>query len=180
MRRSTTILLLLLAACSPEVTQRAHPAPSHASKSSAQDLAPQDRDFLERAAEGGNAEIAIGDLPPGRTQNAAVLSFGKMMIAQHSASNRQLVAIALKKKISLPASLGEHQASWDRLDGRTQYDFDVEFAKVMVDDHNQAAELFRSEASGGADPEIRALAASTLPMIEAHLQQAKALATLLQ
>ena len=175
MKRVSWILLLALA-CTPDVTQRAHPAPAHRSKSLAAELASQDRDFLERAAEGNQAEVAIGALPRGRTQNAAVLAFGAMMIAEHAALNRELTLLAAQRKVALPTSPGDHQADWDRLDGRSQNDFDSEFAKVMVDEHDQAAELFRNEASGGADPAIRAFAAKSLPVIEAHLQQAKALA----
>jgi len=48
----------------------------------------------------------------------------------------------------------------------------------MIEDHQQAEELFRSEAMNGADADLKAFAAATLPTIEAHLAAAQALAKL--
>lgn len=168
------LLALLLAACSPNIEQEAHPR--RAGSPPAPVLAPQDRDFLERAAEGSNAEIAIGRLVETRAASPAVKAFGRMMVADHSAINARLAAIATRHRIVLPSSLGEHQAGYDRVVDRRLEDFDREFVKVMNEDHDQARELFRSEASGGYDPALKAFAAETLPTIEAHLTHAKAMA----
>lgn len=48
---------------------------------------------------------------------------------------------------------------------------------VVLPDSEQhtAVELFREEASGGADPAIRAFASQTLPMLREHPRHAKAL-----
>jgi putative membrane protein len=168
-------IVLLLGACSPDASQRVHPRPADRSGTSAAPLALQDRDFLERAAKGGNAEVAIGALPEMRSSRAEVIAFGRMMVAQHTAANRQLAAIAAARKIALPESTGEQQHSYDELVEQRGDSFDRAFAKVMVEDHQQAAELYRSAASGVADPDLKAFAAATLPTIEAHLAQAKAL-----
>jgi putative membrane protein len=98
-----------------------------------------------------------------------------MMVAHHTAINRQLAAIAAARGIALPEALGEQQHSYDELVERRGGPFDREFAKVMVEDHQQAAELYRSAAAGVADRDLRSFAAATLPTIEAHLEQAKAL-----
>jgi putative membrane protein len=152
-----------------------HPRPADRSGPPSASLAPQDRDFLERAAEGGNAEVAIGALVHGRATRADVIAFGQLMVAHHTANNRQLAAIAQARNIALPESLGDHQHSYDHVVERRGEDFDREFAKVMIEDHQAAAQLFRSEAAGGVDPDLKAFAASTLPMIEAHLAEAKKL-----
>jgi putative membrane protein len=174
--RCFIVALLFLLACSPNVEQQAHPAPPAEPAPSA-DLASQDRDFLERAAEGGNAEIAIGMLAlmDGYTQRAEVAAFGRLMAADHRAINQQLAAIATAKRISLPTSLGEHQQNFDRLVDLKRDEFDREFVRVMIEDHQEAVRLYREEAEGGVDPQLKAFAAATLPKIEAHLAHAEKL-----
>jgi len=43
----------------------------------------------------------------------------------------------------------------------------------MVDDHQATVRDFRSAAKSSKDPDIKAFAASTLPTLEQHLQEAK-------
>ena len=167
--------LLLLAACSPGVEQHAHPKPPATASRSA-DLASQDRDFLEQASRGNTAEIAIGSITPTHTQRAEVFALGQMLVRDHSAANAKLTAIAASKQIALPTDLGEHQSAYDRIVERQRDSFDHELARVLIDEHQQAVELFRGEAANGADPELKAFAAAMLPVIESHLQQAQALA----
>ena len=161
-------LLLLLLGCSPDTAQRAHELPPSQPSPSAS-LASQDRDFLERAAEGNNAEVAIGNLAQRNALRAEVVSLGRMIAADHAAARTQLAAIAAAKQISLPTSLGEHQANYDRLVDLEGEEFDPELVKVMIEEHDQALELFRAEAANGADPELKAYAAAMIPKLEAHL-----------
>jgi PQQ-dependent catabolism-associated beta-propeller protein len=167
--------ILVLLCCSPDTSQRAHERPSR-SPAASSPLPAQDRDFLERAAQGGNAEIRIGALVNDHARNAEVIAFGRMMVMDHSAANRSLAAIAASKHIALPTALGDNQASFDRLADLKLDPFDREFAKVMVEDHQTAAQLFRGEAEAGNDPALKAFAVRTLPTILAHLERAKALA----
>ncbi|MCU1348017.1 MAG: outer membrane protein [Acidobacteria bacterium] len=167
--------MLLLACCSPGARQEIVPPPQQAISRSA-DLASQDRDFLEKASEGNNAEVAMGAIANGHAEDAGVLAFGRMMVADHGAAQKRLQAIAAAKQIAPPTGLGEHQAGYDRLIERHGRRFDAELAKTMVDDHHEAADLFKSEATNGFDPDLKAYAAATLPTIESHLEQAKALA----
>jgi putative membrane protein len=174
--RTFVLALLFLIACSPNVEQQGHPTPATEPAPSA-DLASQDRDFLEHAAEGGNAEIAIGTLAlvDGYTHRAEVAAFGRLMATDHRGINKQLTGIAASKRISLPTSLGEHQQNFDRLVDLKQEEFDREFARVMIEDHQEAVRLFREEAEGGVDPQLKAFAAATLVKIEAHLAHAERL-----
>jgi predicted outer membrane protein/cytochrome c2 len=153
------------------------PSPSKPAASPSASLEPQDRDFLERASQGSTAEIAIGTLTANHALRPEVIAFGRMLIADHTAANTKLAAIAAAKHISLSTSLGDHQQSFDRLADEQLDPFDHAFATVMVDEHTQAVELFRGEATNGSDPALKAYAAATLPTLEAHLAQAKALAT---
>jgi putative membrane protein len=175
----TLPLLLLLVACSRDTAQRAHGRPQEQPSPSAS-LVSQDRDFLERASEGNNAEVSIGNLVNGNALRGEVVSLGKLVAADHVAAQNQLAAIATAKQISLTTSLGEHQANYDRLVDRKGDEFDPEFVKVMIEEHDQALELFKGEAKNGVDRELKAYAAAMVPKLETHLAHAKALSALAQ
>ena len=151
----------------------AHPRPSQRPPMPV--LHPQDRDFLERASQGSNAEIATGGLAANRAVGAEVRGLGARMVNDHASINRGLATIAGKHRIILPTGLGDQQASYDRLVDLHREHFDREFVQVMIEDHQMAVLLFQGEAADGVDPEIRAFAARTLPLIQAHLQHAKSL-----
>jgi putative membrane protein len=55
--------------------------------------------------------------------------------------------------------------------------FDRAYIQEMVKDHEEDVKLFRTEAQQGKDPELKRLAATTLPTLEAHLRMARNLAT---
>ena len=162
------LIAMFAAACSPDTAQQAHPRRAVSPTPPAPVLQAQDRDFLERAAEGSNAEITMGRLVETHTKSPHVIAFGRRMVADHAAINQRLAAIAKAYRIELPTSLGEHQAGYDRIVDLRLEEFDQEFLQVMNEDHDMAVELFRSEAKGGADPHLKAFAANTLPIIEAH------------
>ena len=177
MRAALAIALAALALrCMPD--QHAHPVPKNA-MAKGPVLPAQDRDFLERAVQGNNGEIAIGRLVTGRAMRPEAVQFGQLMVSDHRAANAQLGAVARRLGINaLSTSLGEHQAGYDRLLDRRGDPFDREFMKVMIDDHNQAVLLFQGEAANGADPRLKQYAAAILPTIQAHLAHAKSLSAL--
>lgn len=177
MKRSALVILVVATAlrCSPD--QHAHPVPKPAPQRGPV-LTAQDRDFLERANEGNNGEIAIGRLVRERAMRPEVAQFGEMMVNDHRAANGQLGAIARQYAIALGTSLGEHQSGYDRLVNRKGDPFDKEFMRVMIGDHQQAVLLYQGEVAGGVDPLLKQYAAQTLPKIQAHLAHAQSLAQL--
>ena len=182
MKTTTAIAVLSLAAlttaCTREASQQLHPRVLRPSP--AAELASQDRDFLERAAEGNNAEVTMGAITRGHSFDARVLGFGQMLVTDHTAAKSALETIAAKKNISLPTGLGEQQASYDQIIEKQREPFDRDFVRAMVGAHDQAVELFKGEATNGVDPELKAYAASNLPVLQKHLEEAKALDAALQ
>lgn len=52
-------------------------------------------------------------------------------------------------------------------------EFDKEYMSGMVKDHEAAVEDFQKQANEGTDPDIKAFAARTLPILQEHLQIAR-------
>jgi len=135
-----------------------------------------DSDFAKAAAEGGAAEIKLGQLAEDKGSNQTVKDFGKRMVADHTQADQKLATAASKDNLSttIPAELNaKDQATYDRLFKLSGSAFDRAYARDMVRDHVNDVAAFRHESNNGKDADIRSFASSTLPTLESHLKQAR-------
>ncbi len=136
-----------------------------------------DASFYKKAAEGGLAEVELGQLAQQKSSNPAVKDFGAMMVKDHTAANQKLSAIATRKNIELPTSPSMGQmATKTKLDVLSGATFDKSYIKGMVEDHEEDIKEFQQEAASGQDPEAKAYAVSTLPTLKKHLKKIKEIA----
>ncbi|KQQ53584.1 hypothetical protein ASF84_17355 [Pseudomonas sp. Leaf127] len=131
--------------------------------------------FVDEASAKGIAEIEAGKLAQQKSQSADIKTFAQMMITDHTAANEKLKGIATTKKleVSSDAELMD-KAKALILDIRDE-SFDKSYANNQVKAHEQTIELFNEQIKDGKDAEIKAFAEATLPKLEAHLKEAKAL-----
>ena len=130
--------------------------------------------FAKNAAQGGTAEVQLGRLAATRASSPAVRQFGQQMVEDHSKAGNELTQLAARKNIQLPTELkAEHKALMDKLSQLSGADFDKAYVDGMVDDHAHDAEEFQAQSNGGSDPDVKAFAAKTLPVIRHHLQMIK-------
>ena len=54
-------------------------------------LSESDQQFVEQAAHGGHAEVAMGETAS-KSENPAISAFGKQMIAEHGKMNQELAS----------------------------------------------------------------------------------------
>ncbi len=141
--------------------------------SGAQSLSDQDRKFIEDAAKGGMQEVHMGHLAVDHGSSAAVKNFGQRMIDDHSKASGELTALAKRKGVTLPPDNPSDVPA--QLSAKTGADFDREYAKMMVEDHQKDVSEFQKEAKQGSDPDVKARASKTLPTLQSHLNQAKTL-----
>jgi putative membrane protein len=136
-----------------------------------------DRKFMDKAAQGGMAEVELGQLAQQNGQSAEVKAFGKRMVDDHSKANDQLKQLASQKGVSLPTSLNaKDQATKDKLSKMQGAAFDKAYMKDMVADHKQDVAEFKHESMAAHDPELKSWAGQTLPTLESHLQEAEKIA----
>lgn len=135
-----------------------------------------DTDFMKEAAIGGMAEVELGRLAASKAVNAEVKKFGQMMVEDHSKANADLKTLAAKKNAALPTDLdAEHKSTMDELRAKTGADFDREYVEEMVDDHEEDVAAFEKQAQSATDPDVKAFAAKTLPVLKKHLDAIKAI-----
>ena len=136
-----------------------------------------DRQFYEKAAQGGMTEVELGNLAQQKSSNPDVKDFGAMMVADHSSANQKLQAVADAKNMTLPTTIGLKNASIKtKLGALSGKAFDKAYIQDMIKDHEEDIALFKKEASMGADADAKAFAQATLPTLEAHLTKIRSLA----
>jgi len=133
--------------------------------------------FYRNAAEGGIAEVEMGNMAQQQARSPSVRDFGALMVKDHSAVNEKLKALAESKNITLPANTSvEEITAKAKLKALSGSSFDKSYIKGMIKDHQEDITEFKKEASSGRDPEARAFASATLPTLEAHLKKIQSIA----
>ena len=130
--------------------------------------------FVKNGIEGGLTEIKASSLAITNSSNPRVLSLAKMMISDHTSAGNDLKKIEddqaiMEKDAITPA----HQEEIRDLSAKTGPAFDRAYTQMMVDDHENAVELFAGATRNNA-PEIANFAKKTLPTIQMHLDSSKA------
>ncbi len=136
-------------------------------------LSAADRQFVTKAAQGGMAEVELGNLAVKKASSQSVKDFGQRMVDDHTKANDQLKQVAANEGITLPTSLDSKDkktmAHLSKLSGTA---FDKAYMSDMVKDHKKDVADFQREAKTGQDSEVKGFAAKTLPTLQEHLQMA--------
>lgn len=130
--------------------------------------------FWNDAAQAGMAEIMLGNLALQKSSNDEVKQFAQKIVDDHTAAGNELKSLASSKSMTLPTDVNAKQkATYDKLNALSGDEFDKEFIKVMVKDHEKAVSLFKNQSEKGTDIDVKAFAAKTLPTLQGHLDMAK-------
>jgi putative membrane protein len=130
--------------------------------------------FLKDAAVGNMAEVQLGQLAEAKAQSPQVKQFAEKMVSDHSKAQDQLKSIAQTQQVGLPIELDrKHQDLKANLDKLSGAQFDRAYMLAMVQDHQKTVSEFQQMATYGNDPEVKQLAAGSLPMLKDHLQLAE-------
>lgn len=136
-----------------------------------------DREFARKAAEGGLAEVELGQLATQKASSPEVKQFGQRMVSDHTQANDQLKQIAAQKGMTLPTSLSAKDAATKaRLEKLSGKEFDRAYMRDMVKDHTKDVNEFQNEANNGKDPDIKNFASETTPKLQEHLSMAQQVA----
>jgi putative membrane protein len=134
-----------------------------------------DRKFMDKAAQGGMAEVQLGQLATQKANAPEVKQFGQRMVDDHSKANDELKQLASQKGVTLPTTMDKSsQKEYDRLSKLSGAQFDQEYMKHMVSDHKKDVSEFKSEANKSkADADVKQWAQKTLPTLQEHLTLAQ-------
>jgi putative membrane protein len=144
------------------------------SNSSSSQLSASDKQFVMKAAQGGLAEVQLGQLAAQNGNSDRVKQFGQRMVDDHTKANDQLKQIAEQKGVTIPTDLSaKDKAQKDQLSKLKGDAFDRAYMKHMVMDHKKDVAEFQKEANSGKDNDIKNFASQTLPTLQDHLKEAQ-------
>ncbi len=133
-----------------------------------------DQKFVKEAAQGGLLEVELGKVASQKASSESVKQFGQKMVDDHSKANDQLKEAAGKDNIPVPTALdSKHQARIDKLSKLSGDAFDKAYVKDQLKDHEADVKQFQAEAQNGTDPNVKAFASTTLPILQQHLDMVK-------
>jgi len=133
-----------------------------------------DTTFAMKAAQGGMAEVKLGQLAVDKASSPDVKAFGQRMIDDHTKLNDQMKQVASQENMSLPTDLdAKDQAEYNKLSQLSGTAFDKAYMKDMVKDHQMDIKEFQKESNSGQDPQLKQLASTALPILQSHLQMAE-------
>jgi len=148
--------------------------PAYSDRGAVGTLSDADRDFAMKAAQGGMAEVEMGNLAQQQGSAANVKEFGRKLVQDHTKANNDLKDIASRENITLPADMSaDERKTLDRLSKLSGAKFDSEFAKESVDDHEKDIKEFEKEAESGQNQSLKSFSSSTLPTLHDHLNMAQ-------
>lgn len=133
-----------------------------------------DAAFMTMAAQGGIAELQMAAVGIRKSRNPVVIDYVRLMRADHTKNNSQLNAIALKEGRTLPTAMDpDGQAMVTKLQSLSDADFNRGYLTSQVTAHTQMLALMQNEIAKGTDPQLKAFAKMTLPIVQQHLALAK-------
>lgn len=146
----------------------------NAASNMSKNVSSADKEFMDKAAQGGMAEVQLGQMAASKAQGADVKAFGQKMVQDHSNANTELKSVAAKQSVALPTEVSAKQKEdMDKLSKLSGAAFDKEYVKMMVADHEKDVADFQKQSESGTDAELKSFAAKTLPTLKAHLEMIK-------
>jgi len=163
MKRALSALCCLFVFVVPALAQKAAPL--------------SDQKFLDTAAQTDMVEAHLGMLAQDAGTSQAVKDYGEMLVRDHTQDYQALQALALQAGLTVPTAIdAEHNKAMigpmHTLKGAA---FDHKYIQNMIAGHTQAIALYKKEAHDATNPAVRTYAEQTLPTLQKHLDNAKAI-----
>ena len=127
--------------------------------------------FVRAATENGRKEVNSARDALAQLKKPELKRIAEMLVSDHNSANARLSQIAEAKQWPVPPPAAPAAPP----SGSASSDFDTRWTAEMIAGHERSIALYRAQASGGEDKDLRKYARDTLPTIEQHLAQLKSL-----
>jgi putative membrane protein len=131
-----------------------------------------DIQFVKQATQSGRKEIHAAQEALPQLKNPDLRHVAEMLVNDHGGANQRLSALAEAKGWPVPGPDAPEAAPPA---GTAIGDFDAKFTAEMIAGHERSVALYRAQATGGEDKDLRKYAKETLPTIEKHLAELRRL-----
>ena len=136
-----------------------------------------DQQFVTFAAETDMVEANLGQLAQSVSASQGVKDYGQMLTTDHTQDYGQLWTAAQQAGLTVPNAIDtEHNKAmidpFQKLKGAA---FDHKYVQEMIAGHTKAIAIYKKEAADAQNPAIKTYAQTALPVLQKHLDGAKAL-----
>ena len=140
-------------------------------------LSRSDQKMVKDMAMANLAEIEAGRMAQTKSQNEQVKNFAQQMIDDHTKALAEVQQLAQAKGVALPTELDRtHKRRADKLASLSGDAFDRAYMNQSgLADHKKTHGLLKQAQSRAKDPDVKALAARTMPIVDQHLNSAQEL-----
>ncbi len=133
-----------------------------------------DEEFVKTAASAGLHESKLGEVGQLKGVNPQVKDFSRRMVIDHAAIANALREAAREANVTVPDKmLPKHEKDVEKFTNYKGDNFDADFMKHMVEDHEKAVDLFTQASKECKNAALKTYAERTLPILKAHLEMAK-------
>jgi len=158
-------------------------APSASADPTPAKLADVELQILAHIHRVNQLEIGVGRLAEKKATTPAIKAYGGMLMKDHSANDRDVIALAKRHGQTIPKELATNESDRtqmkddddmaDKLKAEKGADFDRDFLAMAVMGHER--ELGRIDTSIGQSQaaDLQTLLAATKPMLQHHLDAAR-------
>jgi putative membrane protein len=106
-----------------------------------------------------------------------VKDYGEMLVTDHTNDFHQLYGVAHQANLNMPDAINaeNNKAMIDPFQKLQGAAFDHRYIHEMVAGHTKAIAIYKKEAADAQNPALKSYAEQTLPVLQKHLDGAKAL-----
>ena len=139
----------------------------------AQKLDANEMAFLQKAAQGQLAVVALGKLAIKKASRKEVKDYGAEIIEDHQYASQELKELSAKEGIYLPVELdAKHKTQQQRLSHLSGKEFDEAFIAYLLNQHRKDLKEFENAAMSH-NARLKQWAETTLPILAVHLKKAE-------
>lgn len=151
--------------------------PAFAQGKAEKEPAMSDQKFVDFAAQTDMVEANLGQMAQSVSDSQPVKDYGQMLVTDHTNDFHQLYSVAHQANLTMPDAIdAQHNKMmvdpFEKLKGEA---FDHRYIHEMIAGHTKAIEIYKNEAADAQNPALKSYAEQALPVLEKHLDGAKAL-----
>jgi len=146
-----------------------------------QEPKPYTEAFLKKTAEEQQAQISLALLADERAANPRVRQFADHMVFIHNKLLKEVEELATEKGVNLPSELNnEHARTIKEFSQLSGHAFDRTYMHYILRDHQIDVQEFEEGMQTVEDSDVLHWTYRTLPMLRAHVEEARWLQQSLQ
>lgn len=151
--------------------------PALAKQKAAASSAMSDQQFVNFAAQTDMVEANLGQMAESVDASQPVKDYGQMLVTDHTKDYHQLYDAAHQSNLNVPDAIdSEHNKMmidpFQKLKGAA---FDHRYIREMIAGHTKAIAVYKKEETDAQNSSLKSYAEQSLPVLQKHLDDAKAL-----